>query len=358
MVLAPAYWGALKEKSMRNRFSILLGLIALIAAAAPAHANPGDVFCNKGSFLVGFKGHVGAWIDRLQPVCAPWDASAQKLGPTYDGAVYGNLTGGSVNETRAICGPSQAVVHMEFGWATPNGPPGHVQNLDLTCVSIFNLQVIDSWHPQMLSDNGARSGGNDCVSGNIATGVWIGLDGVNLANLRLMCDLPSVIMHEAPSAQDVSPSFHPSAAEVRASLERKRQQDAADQAALNKALVKHAVDAKTGGGMSGTPGATGTLVGFSGHWSVHASDGTTFPMTLSLSGTLIAGNFDPTGRHGVVSNGVVSGANMTAAISQKDPTGMLTLAGTGKFHLDSANNFSGTWTMGTASGTWTGLRLP
>jgi hypothetical protein len=193
---------------MRTRFALLLGAAALAAAAIPSVAMAGtpvdQVFqCRAGSFLVGFQGHIGAWIDQFQPVCAPWNPTARKVDPVYYGDVFGNVKGGGAAVTTAICTPGTAVVSIAWGLALPNGGPGHVQNLKVTCGVAQAPASIDGFHPEMTSDSGSNVSihyGGACSPGLVANNLTISLDGTNISGLRLECDTPANIMAAAGPA--------------------------------------------------------------------------------------------------------------------------------------------------------------
>jgi hypothetical protein len=59
--------------------------------------NPVRVDCEPGSYVVGFTGRAGAWIDQVSVVCARWNENTQKLGAASQGQVskpFGESTGG------------------------------------------------------------------------------------------------------------------------------------------------------------------------------------------------------------------------------------------------------------------------
>ena len=196
---------------MRNRLSLLLGLIALLAVAMPSLATAGvpvsqDFSCNRGSFLVGFQGHMGAWIDQIQPVCAPWNATNGRLGPVYAGDNFGNVNGGNPRLTTALCLPGSAMVAVIYGRALPNGPPGHVQDLNVQCAPLSDPQRFDSSGRDLtMGAMPTRIGGTGrCLPGLLANGLTIGLDGINITDIVLRCDSPATIMAAAGPASSTS----------------------------------------------------------------------------------------------------------------------------------------------------------
>jgi hypothetical protein len=326
---------------MRNRFSFLLGLIALIAVAMPsgAHAGtpvPQEFDCGKGGFLVGFQGHMGAWIDQIQPVCAPWDAANNRLGPVSAGDNFGNVNGGNPTLTRAICAPGYAVSRIDYGMTFPDGPPGHVQNLDVTCAMVQNLNAVDSWHPQMLSDNGNRDTGRWCATpGTIANSMVIGLDGVNITDIHHYCDTPANIIAAAPQAQGAPPSGQ-----------------AAAPPNSHRPFAKFAEAAI--GNQSSVPGDL--LV--EGTWQT--DQGT---MTFSQNKSTVTGTYPAGTVSGVLNNGVLDGNWVQAKADQKCPPapGQGRFYGLFSFTFSNQNrHFDGRWTYcntSITSGYWKGDRI-
>ena len=94
---------------------------------------------------------------------------------------------------------------------------------------------------------------------------------------------------------------------------------------------------------------------FVGDWSVTASDGTTFPMTLLANEGTVSGTYDQSNRRGRIENGVAQDGTLYFNWTL---TGPLKGKGTGTFHLDDANHISGTWVWsnGAFRGTWNGTR--
>lgn len=58
--------------------------------------------CPNGSYLVGLKGNVGSWINRIAPVCARWLLAQQTFGPRTVGPFHGRST--DINQREQYCG--------------------------------------------------------------------------------------------------------------------------------------------------------------------------------------------------------------------------------------------------------------
>ena len=210
---------------MHNRISFLFALIALVAVALPQGAQAGTPVpqtysCAAGSFLVGFQGHTGNWIDEFQPICAPWDPVHQRLGAQVAGDAFGNINGGSPNLSSAICLPDSVIYEIDYHLTFPNGPPGHLQWLRISCQNIItgslDLPQSNIWAapirmPQPIlgpypGDNPDANTVDDTCPGIfssefspsdllrvVAYSLIINLDGINVADLQPRCDKPKNI---------------------------------------------------------------------------------------------------------------------------------------------------------------------
>jgi hypothetical protein len=159
----------------------LSGLVALIAAPAvarqvfPAQGGPGDIQnaeeCGKGEYVVGFKGRVGAWIDRLSPLCAPLlglSRSPQMGSAKAKGGFGGN--GGSPAQTE--CG--SVIAGIEYTLTNDNRM---VYEIRFDC-SVVNPNGTTAVIPTQA---GKRFGGNgplqnlpiknECPPGEAAKGI-------------------------------------------------------------------------------------------------------------------------------------------------------------------------------------------
>lgn len=201
------------EIGMRLKILVLAFAFALLAAFHPSDAQAGKITdqmyaCGKGSFLVGIQGHIGVWIDQLQPVCATWDSVKHRQGPEEIGPVFGNIEGGGVTLKRAVCSPGFAIYRLYYGIAIPDGWPGHVQKLVVLCASIEagdhekSHDDLGGWpdhdplHPE-------REHVSQCPGSYLANSLVIGLDGINIATLTPNCDDPEVILASAPHSPGI-----------------------------------------------------------------------------------------------------------------------------------------------------------
>ena len=192
---------------MRN--SLFLAALLALVVLAPVGAQAGQpvnqtFMCRPGSFLVGMQGRAGNWLDQFQPVCQPWNPALHRLDAVYLGDTFGNLNGGSPTLLRAPCAPGATMFEVDYNVVSPNGPPGHVQGVSVRCA---NLPYFDGVREVALDGPpGGQGNQSFCkdkagqfVNGETANGLLIGLDGINIASLSVLCDTPANIEAAAPS---------------------------------------------------------------------------------------------------------------------------------------------------------------
>lgn len=81
--------------------------------------------CPIGSFLVGFAGQTGAWIDRIAPVCEPLSADKQRLGKFTIGSMVGTSMGGKPDHAQC---PTNSIIRVVVLSMTV-GDRGQVKNV-------------------------------------------------------------------------------------------------------------------------------------------------------------------------------------------------------------------------------------
>ncbi len=115
---------------------------SVIASDTPAKGNllsGGQLFripCPAGSYLVGFSGRVGAWIDQLTPYCAPL-LSDRTLGPSQPTpASAGTGMGGTAVEPKICFNRSIVKDFKFFSFSTGDaGQPKDLQLINYTCAT-------------------------------------------------------------------------------------------------------------------------------------------------------------------------------------------------------------------------------
>jgi hypothetical protein len=189
------------ENDMRKGlfFATLLAFVMLAPVGAQAGQPVKQTFtCPGGSFLTGLQGRAGDWLDQFQPVCRPWTPG--QTGADSYGDNFGNVNGGS-RAVRSVCAPGSAIVGFSYGEVTPNGWPGHVYNVIVRCA------ILPSVFPGYLDipldgPFGSNISGSFCGGGQVAQvakGLVIGLDGINITSLEMECDTPNNIMGVPPA---------------------------------------------------------------------------------------------------------------------------------------------------------------
>jgi hypothetical protein len=169
-------------------FAALLTLVVLAPIGAHAGQPVSQAYtCPAGSFLTGLQGRAGDWLDQFQPVCRSW-IPAGSGAETY-GDNFGNVNGGS-RAVRSVCAVGSALYVITYDIASPNGPPGHVHNVIVRCVMLpyFNANVTVGLDGQTGARSSVLNFCKDVNTGQIAKGVLIGLDGINIASLSPICD--------------------------------------------------------------------------------------------------------------------------------------------------------------------------
>lgn len=131
-----------------NLTALLLGLFVFHPAPTLATDTPmkGNVQagqairaeCPIGSFLVGFAGQTGAWIDRIAPVCEPLLADKQRLGKFTVGPMIGTSMGGKPDHVRC---PANTIIRVTVHSVTV-GDQGQVK-------------FVESIHPECFTTAGA-----------------------------------------------------------------------------------------------------------------------------------------------------------------------------------------------------------
>jgi len=150
--------------------------------------NPFRFECPKGSYLVGFQGKAGEWIDRLQAMCAPWMHNANIFGPPTIGPPIGDSRGGrtvvgTCNDSRVknrairdwlvefLRSDNKFVARISLECITV-GPPGPGRNFELGSLTPMPHFLDTALHV--------------CPVGEVATGIH-GRKGLFIDAIGLIC---------------------------------------------------------------------------------------------------------------------------------------------------------------------------
>jgi hypothetical protein len=215
---------SLKGMTMRFFCAVLLsvaGTIAAIVVAAPAAAKNFPVVggqgphsivvgCTVGEYIVGFKGRIGSWIDRIGPLCAPLLPSMELGEKRYPASYGGN--GGSPNQ--AFCESGEVVQGISAD--SLSAEPNYLRSVKFLCGSTTNSYQI--WHGEAGSGGGFEASWDNsmnlsyvllqtCPKGEWAWGIGIRY-GQYVNALGLMCrkpDLPTAPPPPKPDQAEIPP---------------------------------------------------------------------------------------------------------------------------------------------------------
>lgn len=88
--------------------------------------------CPRGSYLVGFSGRAGNWIDQIAPVCAPVSLDKKTFGGRSVGPIVGTSTGGSPQQS--TCQSDAALTYFTFWWIVgDDGQKKFVEGINGSC---------------------------------------------------------------------------------------------------------------------------------------------------------------------------------------------------------------------------------
>ena len=133
--------------------------------------------CESGSYLSGFEGRAGAWIDHLRIVCSRWDAARGKLEPpvVVDRQV-GQSDGG--DPTREVCPTGLAVGDRHYDvYAHVEESTWALHSLEFHCVNATDgtrpkwRKFGSTWPANRDTAWGNPIGKTDCPNGYVATGI-------------------------------------------------------------------------------------------------------------------------------------------------------------------------------------------
>lgn len=168
------------------------------AAPAAFAASAYRVECPAGSYVVGFEGRAGAWVDQITPVCAAWKPSEGRFGdpqPQSD-RVIGESNGGDPDSR--LCPSGWAV----GGTYTPYyaRSPHVLHSIEFTCLPSDDntTQTVprsfgstsEGAVPPLLTPSALYT----CPAGTLAVGI-LGHSGLFVDSLELICG-EAVLEHE------------------------------------------------------------------------------------------------------------------------------------------------------------------
>jgi hypothetical protein len=157
---------------VRLAVSAVAILFTAVSAAAPEELKEFRSECPRGSYLTGFEGRAGAWVDTIQIVCARWNAEQQKLDPpkTQD-FKHGRSQGG--HPTQALCDSGSVVAgHYVHDTALWGGRGRLLHHIDFDChAARGNGELQPRSFGSQSPITKPRPVGGQCRDGEFATGI-------------------------------------------------------------------------------------------------------------------------------------------------------------------------------------------
>lgn len=194
---------------MRWIAAAFLAWLGLVGAVAPAGADTafkatggsGDrsdpVICDPGTYVVGFRGRTGAWIDRVGPACVAI-AGGQFWTPGERGypGTFGGFGGGMDD---AFCDTDEVVTAMQ----TSLTPGNQVLNIRFTCTSLLTGETRRvNFGGNGVFDTIRKTKLQTCPDGEVANGVRINSgDHVNAVGLHCGTFQANVVAQPTPAPQ-------------------------------------------------------------------------------------------------------------------------------------------------------------
>ena len=185
---------------MFARNAIVLAI--LVVVIAPVRASDAEIrggpggkpfrfTCDDGSYLVGFEGVVGDWIDRIRPLCAPWSPTERSLGKAQAANVsFGDSSGGRF-PFKERCPNNYIIVNLSMTFTYNDDSDLFLDELSMDCSRVGGPP--DSRSVDVRSLGGYQSGAyirhprlSWCGDGEAATGVR-GRSGRFVDALGLVC---------------------------------------------------------------------------------------------------------------------------------------------------------------------------
>ncbi|MGO1071116.1 hypothetical protein [Lysobacter sp. CA199] len=322
---------------------IATGLAMAHCAPAAYGAVPYRIECPDQQVVVGFTGRVGAWVDHIAPLCAGWDANAQRLGPAVAQPRVGESGGGDAASRRC---PDGMAVGADYRIAYARDPRV-LHSIEFTCVPVDGSsgnRVARSFgsdseisKPPLIPIPITESGRgvvveNRCADGQLFSGI-AGSSGLYVDHLLPICG-PAPELTAAPAPPPAPKAIATAAAP-------------ADLSSRRLAGLAKPVAASTAIGTTRLAAAAtaATAASFAGRWT------TTYgPMTISVNGDSATGVYPQ--QSGRVA-GTVRGDELKGRWTEGAQSGEVT------FTLQGRDRFLGCWRSGSGGPercNWQGTR--
>jgi hypothetical protein len=168
-----------------------------LAVQGSGRGGPFRVMCPGGSYVVGFEGRTGAWIDNFRIVCAAFDASSRRfVNPRTTGGTIG--VSGSGGPSSARCPNGWAIARIKYQETKGDGPTNVGHSIGFTCGTAFSGELTNKHFGPLTTPEERSSGGifvgrfgadiveTPCPAFEFATGVH-GRSGKFVDALGLIC---------------------------------------------------------------------------------------------------------------------------------------------------------------------------
>jgi hypothetical protein len=242
---------------------------------------PFRIACPGGSFMTGFEGRTGAWIDHFRIVCASFDASTRQLtNPLAVAATIGVSGGGGPSS--AACPSGWAISGIQYQETKGDGPSDVGHSIGFTCAATVGTErVARHFGPLSTPEERSKpfsplgtpfgSAGYDpsvCPGGEFAIGLY-GRSGKFVDAIGLICvPLPAAPI---PQAATPAPTAEPKPLRL-INIDRVKKQREEKQAAEAKAALL-------------------TQEGFTGAWNTKTDKNWAYTITFIQDGREVNGTF-------------------------------------------------------------------
>jgi hypothetical protein len=281
------------EKNMTHNFistsalataSVLIASLPVLAIDLPVHGSgrggPFRVACPGGSFMTGFDGRTGAWIDQFRIVCASFDPNAREMVNPRPVNVTIGISGGG-GPSSASCPGGWAISGINYQETKGDGPTNVGHSIGFTCAATVGPEIVARhFGPTTAREDRTRSTGfgqsfgsadfapSICPGGEFAIGLY-GRSGKFVDAVGLICvPLPAA----APPPQAAAPAPQDAKPLRLINLDRVKKQREEKEAAEAKAALL-------------------TPEGFTGTWTTKTDKNWSYTMTFIQDGREVNGTY-------------------------------------------------------------------
>lgn len=339
----------------------ILVLLSVAGASLPATAidlpveggrggGPFRIKCEPGSFVAGFEGRTGAYIDNFRILCASFDPATRRLRPPVPLQITIGLSQGG-GPASSVCPAGWGVSQISFQntWREQRWDDDFVYHINFKCQSIAGTESVRQTYgpakklenpPGFLGHMIATVRDQTCPPGELAVG-FAGKSGLYVDALGMICEpIPAA---PPPPPLVISPNYHPNTTITTNKPSLGKQAIVGPSppplAAPPPGLPGNPSPQSDGGGKLAT-NAPKPLTSFTGTWDTRTDKNWTYVITFDQDGKSVSGKY--VAQDG--SKGKISGKVKDGVLEFKwEQDGGF--KGTGQFSLSSdGRTFSGIYT--------------